>query len=347
MANISIASRCNRDCSYCFAMETLDHVDEASSFMSIETFRKTLDFLIRSQINEARLLGGEPTIHPRFSEFVDLALDCGMTVTIFSGGLIPNKVLEKLESIPTEQIGVLVNVIPPSEPTPTARDRQAEVFRRLGQRIVLGLNIDSPSVDLWFLLDLIAEYNLAPSIRLGLAHPILGGTNRYLHPRQYPEVGRRVAAFGLEALARGVQLGFDCGWVPCMFPDGALETLGKGPDEVGLRCNPIIDILPNGQTISCYPLANHSQQSLPMTHDAFWLRSEFIDEQKSDRAVMLYKECAACEWRARGECTGGCLAGSMRRLRSGNSSIPLHSNPVIAEKAGYSNSELLQISKKL
>lgn len=315
MANLSITTQCNRNCSYCFALEPLADLNAASQFMSLEVFARSLDFLRRSGIGEVRLLGGEPTIHPHFVQMIDTALESGFRLLVFSGGLIPNKVLEKLEQISEERLSVLVNVLPPGEGRPAEQKRQAEVYRRLGRRVVLGLNIPSPSVKLDFLLEWIASYDLVPTVRLGLAHPIHNGTNEYLHPRHYPEVGRRVSEFGLRARERGVHLEFDCGWVPCMFPEGALEMLGKGPDEVGLRCNPILDVLPDGQVISCYPLASHAAEWLPDDHDDQWLRGQFAEKQEADRRFMLYQECNSCAWRMRGECTGGCLSGSLRRLR--------------------------------
>ena len=67
--------------------------------------------------------------------------------------------------------------------------------------------------------------------------------------------------------------------------------------------------------ISCYPLASHSTIDLTGEHDARDLRMQFSNRQKADRTFMLYRECDACSWRARGECTGGCLSASLGRLR--------------------------------
>jgi MoaA/NifB/PqqE/SkfB family radical SAM enzyme len=313
MANIAITGRCNRACSYCFAMETLEAPSSGTGLMPLDTFIDALDLLERSGISEGRLLGGEPTLHPRFAEMVDMVLARGLRLTVFTGGMVPAAALRVLERISIERVRVLVNVIPPDDATGSAK--QEEVFRRLGARVVLGLNIVSPAVQLDFTLELIERHGLAHRVRLGLTHPILNGSNEHLHARHYREVGRRVAEFGVKALEHRVRLSFDCGWVPCMFPDGALELLGLGRDDVGLRCNPILDVLPDASVISCFPLAAHSRERLFKEHDAAWLRSRFSPAQQGDRALMLFRECATCHWRARGDCTGGCLAASMGRLR--------------------------------
>jgi hypothetical protein len=286
---------------------------EGPTYMPMDVVESAFDFVERSGMREARLLGGEPTIHPEFDAIVARALARGLRLLVFSGGFIPEKALGTLEAIPEDRLNVLLNVIPPNPLRPSDTAKQEEVFRRLGRRVVLGLTIDSPGVDLVFLLDLIEQYDLARVVRLGLAHPILNGENSYLHPRHYPEVGRRTTEFGLAARERGVSLSFDCGWVPCMFPPGAMQALGLTTNEVGLRCSPILDLLPNGTFISCYPLAAHATE--PLAGDAAAVRARFITRQAPDRTFMLYKHCVECDWRARGECTGGCLSASLRQLR--------------------------------
>jgi hypothetical protein len=250
--------------------------------------------------------------------------------------MIPERALARLEQLPSNTLTVLLNVISPETARPQELLRQEAVLRRLGNRVVLGVTIDSPAVQIGFLLEMIEEYDLARWVRLGLAHPTLNGSNAYLHPRHYPEVGRRVTDFGLQALAKGVRLDFDCGWVPCMFPDGALAALGKTSDDVGLRCNPILDLMPDGQMISCYPLAKHGTTGLTPDRDAQQLRAHFVMRQEPDRKFMLYRECEECGWRARGECTGGCLSASLGRLRRRDFSVtvPVSSVAVpVAERA--------------
>ncbi|HEU4882343.1 MAG TPA: radical SAM protein [Longimicrobium sp.] len=315
MANLALTASCNRGCGYCFAMNYLESRGGAKA-MPLETLERALDFLERSGIGEARLLGGEPTLHPHFEQVVDRALERGFRLLVFTGGLIPARALRKLASLPQERCSLLVNVIPPGEGRTAEHAAQARVFRALGPRVVLGINIARPGTPLDFLVELIDRYGLARSVRLGLAHPVLEGENEFLHPRHYPEVGRRVARFGALAAEHGVELVFDCGWVPCMFPDGAMQALGLGPQEVGLRCNPILDVMPDGEVISCFPLARHAVEVLERYPDAGVLRRAFRERQAGDRAFMLYAHCAGCEHRAAGRCSGGCLAGSLRRVRS-------------------------------
>lgn len=314
MANLSLTATCNRSCSFCFAAESME-THQGATFMPLEVVESAFDLLTRSQVAEARLLGGEPTVHPEFTTIVDRALARGFRILVFSGGLIPPKALHRLEAIPEEQLAVLINVIAPGTGKPSEEARQREVFERLGRRVVLGVTIESPGDDLCFLIDLIERFDLARTVRLGLGHPILGAGNTHLHPRHYPEVGARTTEFGLIARARGIALSFDCGWVPCMFPAEAMATLGLTEHEVGLRCSPILDLLPDGSYVSCYPLAARAREALVDHATLASVRDAFLDKQRADRPFMLYKECGPCHWRAEGKCTGGCLSASLQRTR--------------------------------
>ena len=331
MANISITGKCNRECNYCFAMDSLnDHgVDE----MTLDTFSETLDMLAASHILEARILGGEPTLHHQFETMLDMCLERNIKLLVFSGGLIPQKIVHKLHSIPSSKVSVLINAMYPEESKGTQLSKQQAVCEKLGEKVILGANVDSPRVQLDFLLDMISQYHLAPVVRLGIAHPMLHGGNSYLHPRHYKEAGKRIARFAFLAAERDIDIEFDCGFVPCMFPDDALNRLGKGPWDVGLRCNPIIDILPTGKVISCYPLARHHQSNLTEFNNIQEMRDNFSQLQSNDRTITLYRKCKQCDWYQQGGCTGGCLSASMRRQRSSSSEISVSFEPASFSKA--------------
>jgi radical SAM protein with 4Fe4S-binding SPASM domain len=277
--------------------------------MSLATFERALDFLERSGINEARLLGGEPTLHPEFARLAELALERGLRVRVFSNGLMPEPALQWLESQAQDLVAVLINAAPGDL-------RQTSALARLRQRVTLGLNIHTPAFDPAFLLDLVRDHGLSRRIRFGLAHPTADGTNRFLDPRQYQTVGARLGRFLETARVAGVEPSFDCGFVPCMFPPGFLDALGPAAPDIGACCSPVLDILPDGQVVSCYPLAALAREPMPKSENADALRNRFTARFSGYRRLGVFRECAACETRESGRCNGGCLAASIRRLRT-------------------------------
>ena len=68
MANISIVNYCNLKCPYCFAN---DMIDNNRYTMTSDELVKILDLMGRT--NEyVGIIGGEPTLHPKFDEILNL-----------------------------------------------------------------------------------------------------------------------------------------------------------------------------------------------------------------------------------------------------------------------------------
>ncbi len=311
MANLCLTTACNRSCAYCFAGVVRGW---ETGRMSVPAFETALEFLTRSGIGEARLLGGEPTLHPEFPRLAELAVQRGLRVLVFSNGVMPEPALRWIEGQPPDRVTVAINM--------TAGDAAPDaVLARLGERAALGFNIHTASFDPGFLLETIALHGLSRSIRFGLAHPAAGGHNRFLHPRQYPAVGLRLAAFLTTALAAGVKPSFDCGFVPCMFPPEFLEELGPASAAIGTSCSPVLDVLPDLRVVSCFPLAALGSEALPDGETAAALRARFTAGLTGYRRLGVYRECAACAARESGQCVGGCQAASLQRLRRAESEV--------------------------
>lgn len=313
MANLTLTTACNFHCAYCFAAPAARDGD----YLTTEDFARRLDFLERSGIHEARLIGGEPTLHPDFRRFVELAMERSLRVIIFSHGVISERPLAFLEALPPEACTVLVNATAARRPTgPTAAEscRRTETLRRLGPRAILSFTIDSPRPALAPLLPLIVATGCRPEIRLGLAQPIAGGSNVYLHPRHYRDAGRAVAEFATAAHRQGARVHLDCGFVPCMFSPDETERLSTAGVVLQFNCNPVLDIGPDGGVIACFPLGQQMRLELTPAATAADLRHRFEAGASHYRAVGVYRECSSCPYKADGRCPGGCLAATLQRF---------------------------------
>jgi len=323
MANLVISARCNMACPYCFASEYLDGQSgnipgHASPYIDLETFEDRLDFLDRSNIDEIRLIGGEPSLHPRFPEIIQRAVKRGKRILIFTHGLLTESALTSLEVLPPERVTVLVNMNASrsgDEPSQKEETHRRKTLLRLGGRVQLGFTIFQPDFELDFLIPLMVETGCQKSVRLGIAQPSLNGRNRYLHPKQYISVGRRLADWAERAGRLGIWMGFDCGFVRCMFSESDLERLNKAGAGIAYRCNPILDIDLKDKALHCFPLGDKFQTDLKLTLTAGELRAILEDKAKPYRRAGIYKECTICSYKQNGECMGGCLAAAIRRFQ--------------------------------
>ena len=312
MANISITTSCNRRCRYCFA----DPLPSRNSLLR-EHFGRVLDLLERSGIRQVRLLGGEPTLHPDFAALVKEAVDRDFSLLVFSNGLMPDPSLQALANLPEERCGVVLNVRCPPE---DERAEPASLFHTcavLGARASLGVNIDRTGLPLACAMDLIERFRLRRSLRLGLAHPRLGGNNGFLHPRFYPVVGQELLGVAREARRRGIELDLDCGFVRCMFPAEFFAETGLAAAEVGRRCGPIPDILPDLSSVYCYALGGQGRYPISGVETTAELIRLHVEWTADALRLGVYRECSACQWKQSQQCHGGCLAAALRRLHRG------------------------------
>jgi sulfatase maturation enzyme AslB (radical SAM superfamily) len=313
MANLVVTDICNMKCSFCFAHDYL----QKSRFISLEAFEQQLDFIDRSDIQEIRMIGGEPSLHPRFPELIARAQERGKHILVFSHGLLSEGALSALEALPAEQCTILINMNAtrtPGQKNIKEENQRLITLRRLGLRALLGFNIYEASPHFDFLVPLILDTNCRRAIRLGLAHPILEGQNAYLHPKQYPLVGSKIAQFAKSAAKFDIRVELDCGFVRCMFSDEDLETLIQAQADVGWRCNPILDIDLTEQVFHCFPLSARVHRPFLQDTTAADLRMLLAEQTRAYRAVGIYKECSTCLFRQKNECMGGCLANTMKRF---------------------------------
>ena len=89
MANLIITNYCNAECAFCFAADSRHRMLRNGSHEMDETeFRSWLEFSMSGGNRELRLLGGEPTLHPLFPDFVKVGREAGCSVTVFSNGVM-------------------------------------------------------------------------------------------------------------------------------------------------------------------------------------------------------------------------------------------------------------------
>ncbi len=327
MTNLIIDDVCNLKCPYCFAQDYREGQVTSDHFLSLEAFEARLDFLERSGIEQVRLLGGEPTLHPNFETMIELVRVRGKKLLVFSNGLMPEKALTCLENLSPEDCTVIINIVEPAGVGSTRRihQRQLATLRRLGKRASPGFTIYHRNFKPDFLLLAVTETNCQFCLRLGLAQPCLSGVNQYLYPHEYQVVGRKIIELVLAAAPLGISLSFDCGFVRCMFTEEELGILKTVKADFGWHCSPVLDIDLAGQALHCYPLFDFQHLALTDQLDASTLRKTFEALTRPYRPSGIFKACSGCHFKLSGECPGGCLATTMRRFRHAhfNVAVPL------------------------
>lgn len=280
--------------------------------MSMERFQEYLELIQSSGMKELRLLGGEPTIHPQFPEFVEIGLRNGLYISVFSNGVMPERALEVLSSLHEEKCSVIINMN--AAISPEQKKIKLLTLERLGQRAIPGFTITSPDFSLGPLIESIKTYGMRRQIRLGLSHPIADAVNQALHPKQYAKVGAAILAQSALTAAEQISLDTDCGFVRCMFPPGCEEELNRNLFLYRSSCNPILDLCSDGSVLSCFALSGQVKMQFDPKLNLSDMRKKLDAELSVWRICGVYPECSECSYFHSAECCGGCLSAVMRRF---------------------------------
>jgi molybdenum cofactor biosynthesis enzyme MoaA len=97
------------NCSYCFANEV---ISEDTRFMSKGNFLYSLNLLRKSGEETIKIMGGEPTLHPKFKEYINIIANRGFlkNILIFTNGAYDDKLNEVFkEESKRKRITLLIN----------------------------------------------------------------------------------------------------------------------------------------------------------------------------------------------------------------------------------------------
>ncbi len=319
MANVLITKLCNRNCAYCFARDQFvispeSDVDRAAVHMPLSRVLDVIRFIKNSRQPVAGLMGGEPTLHPKFAEIVDLFLHHQLHIRLFTGGLMPARAVEHLSTLDPARIGISLNVPAPNEClSQSQRDHILTTLKRLHTFTALSFTLCDAAQDLRFLVDWVVRFDTRRSIRLGLGVPSLRGDgSQTLDPRDYRTAAPRIMELSRACQEHGILLTFDCGFPRCMFTDEQLSLLRSHGTRAVFACSPIVDIGVDLSVWSCFPLATFSQAGLADLRDRDDACRYFRTQQRAYRNLGIYEACLACDHKRSGQCSGGCLAHVMR-----------------------------------
>jgi hypothetical protein len=312
--NLIVTDVCNRNCPYCFAESKLNRSQSKKKllnkdrFISIKNYLVYLNFLKKSRDTQLKLLGGEPTQHPRFIEMVTMALEQDFDLVIFTNGLWGSEVLNFFRKGIHPKVRFVFNINEPAVRTKNETALQKKSLEIVGKQAKCGFNIFRKDFDLLFLGDIIEKYSLEKTIRLGLACPIANTGNEYIPNEDLKTTGTRLAAQLRQLEKRDIVGAFDCGFPLCMFSENELGSIILTTDGIKSLCNPIIDVGMDLMAWPCFPLSNILNVSILEYETVDELKSFYGKKLKYFRQFGSQEDCLDCKYRKRAQCSGGCLS---------------------------------------
>ncbi len=321
MANVLLTERCVRSCPYCFAKQHMSDTDE--EVMSWTDMIYVADMLQSSGENHISLLGGEPTLHPQFVDYVLYLLERNFHVNVFTSGIMSDKTFNDatnvLSGVHPERLSFVCNVNNPAKSNFSELESVRRFLKTFGHLTTPGFNIYQPDFNIDFIFDYINQYGLRRFVRLGLAHPIPGQKNAHIQLPQMKQMAEKLISY-LPLFERfRVKPGLDCGFLLCMFSD---EQIGKLFKVCGGRltfgCGPAIDIGTDMTVWSCFPLSKFHKKSLYDFDSMQDMRKFYEQHHQRVRSEVsgIFEACDDCIYREEGLCQAGCLAHSISKFQN-------------------------------
>lgn len=317
MPNIMINKTCNLKCPYCFANEFVNHEKDN---MDMERFEKAVDYIIKSGHNYVGIIGGEPTLHPLFEDFVEYAASKPQIkdITIFTNGVNIDK---HIRLFTNKKVSALINLNSPDDigqvnynKIISNLDKLSE-YTYLTDSISLGINMYKPDFDYVYMLDALMKYGLR-KVRTSISVPNTQG-KKEIDPIQYfKEMKPRVFKFFRELQKIGVTPNYDCNNMPiCITTDAEKEWLKTIIEKHTCnindnpQCEPVLDILPDLEIVRCFGCSEQCKVNIDTfenLHDV----SDYFKAEIDNYAYMIpvSKQCIDCYYKNTNQCSGGCIA---------------------------------------
>ena len=286
--NILLTSVCNRACRFCFAASTMAQRSSPPQprYISEADFATALAFARTSGLRGIGLLGGEPSLHPRFLDLLEQSLQAGLDVTVFTNALWPADVLERaMKRLDRESPHptYMVNVHHPADAASSGWAAQQQFFERLGRHTALSYTVTGTD-DITFLVRTIDRYGLKRHVRLGVALPGADGPGKCLGLEDYRSLAGPIVRLADACDRRDIVLSFDCGFTLCMFETADIGKLYlAGARFSAERCGPVLDVGTDLSVWACFPLATIAPR-------------------------VSLSQCIDCRFLRRGQCSGGCAS---------------------------------------
>lgn len=310
---------CNLKCTYCFANE---FVNKKSSYISEENFQKAIDFLTREDVTRIGIIGGEPTLHSQFKNFLEYLINNRRVgeATIYTNGILLDRFINQVIS---PKFRLLVNCNSPKE----IGNEQYEKLRNnlntlinehyMRERINLGINLYSDDLDYSYIIELLKMCGLH-RVRISLTVPDFSTYGDVNAIEYFKKRKPFLFKFLKDMQDNNILPYYDCNKPPyCIWTDEEKEWLENMVEKYHVEsnligdhsfCYPVIDILPNLQVVRCFGMSEYEKVNISDFNGVSEIASYFLNHiDSASYQIPANDGCKECRKRQLRKCTAGCI----------------------------------------
>lgn len=330
MANIMLTDVCNLKCPYCFANEFVNH---DKNEITMENFKKGLDFILTKRGERVGLIGGEPTLHSQFRDILRILIgdDRVSQSIVFTNGIMVDKFLNELAN---PKFRILVNCNSPGDIGEKNFKKVEENIERMirerymKDRLTLGINMYKEDFEYDFMIDLLNRYHFS-SVRVSVTVPDVKAMPKETVFDYFMRMKPRVVDFFMELLENGIEPLYDCNKIPACLMEEEMELFKRNAEKLkdrnrspksifvrDVRCTPVIDITPDLRAVRCFGLSGDTKVDIGnfrSLEELYHYYQQTVDCYAYGTAAD--PRCSACYERETQHCMGGCLVFKYDKIK--------------------------------
>ena len=316
MPTVMLTAKCMNSCEWCFAQTKMEKyhaqgIDE----ISWEDFQAVVAFYGRSGMDYMTLLGGEPTLHSRFVDILELLASKQFAALVVTYGICDEVLVDIIAQKRFPGIRFAVNTTKYFQYPTDVRKKVDRLLQKINHSVFLTYTITSTDVErgnVHVLLDrilMVMKFGLLRHIQFQIAIPSENNT-AYVPFEDYSTAVRMLSSWFKILNTNGITTGLDCHSIPKC----ALEGAEKTPIELHSRCSSfMIDIGPGLEVWPCFPLSGQNFR-LGQFKD-FKDMQAFFAKIHSEASLLYDERCSNCSEQASGTCDAGCRGFQILRNR--------------------------------
>ncbi len=286
--------------------------------MTLPSFVEAARTLERLRVPVVGLAGGEPTLHPRFTDFLETVSKMRfMFIVVLTNGLFTDQSwIEDYGRLKGKETGILFNVRSPK----TYSEKEWNLLNGnmkasaevMPQNIAVGATLNKEFTEEEELIDLMLNHGIF-DLRISLSAPSYDYSNNYVHKHDLKFMGKMIANIVGKCLDERILTHIDCPIPACAFDEDDFFFVRRWIDRFRHKCTmPPLDITPDLRIWYCSSMRDRGMEDLKLSDlkrfnslGEVYLEIERRLINLGIRNQPLFDKCLNCDkWQM---CMGGCL----------------------------------------
>lgn len=296
---LQVNNNCNLKCPFCFS-------DKSDTSISINDAKIVKDFCVAENIDTIKITGGEPFLHEKISEIINLFLD--FNIFIFSNCVIKDciKSIANIQNV--KKLTVLINYNVPGfyDNTQLADiHNNIKYIKKIGGKVILGRTFYKEPFDLNDIIQLCKKYDI-DTIRVSQASPKSSYNNEWLESagiNLFLAEMRKIDECTLSP--NKIKLHFDCPVKPCQVDNELFEYFNK-KKILSNKCRARIFIGSDLKIKHCYANEQYFPKKYLYEFNSYDEIFKYIEKSNINLALKQNGKCKKCKYY--GDIPCGCLS---------------------------------------